>query len=280
MRSDLFNKCFECISYFCQMRIFYAVSLAVLSIYLISCNSSDAPPPYKEAPPVPSLSYSVISTMPHDTGNFTEGLEFYNNTLLESTGQYGSSKLLQTEPATGKVLKQVVLDPKYFGEGISVLHDTLFQMTYQEHVVFVYTVKDFKKVKELPLSGEGWGMTNDGKNLIVSNGSTSLFYYDPSNFHLVKEVPVTENDTPITDINELEYIDGFIYANQWHYNYIFKIDPASGKVVAKADLTDLVKKNQKSNEDVLNGIAYNPSTKKIYVTGKNWPQIFEVQFSH
>jgi glutamine cyclotransferase len=262
------------------MKTFHGFLLSLLSLYLISCNNSESNPTNIEPPPTPSLSYSVLSSIPHDTSYFTEGLEFYNNTLLESTGLNGKSKLVQVEPATGKVLKQVILDPKYFGEGISVLHDTLYQMTYQEHVVFVYTVKDFKKVKELPLGGEGWGMTNDGKNLIVSNGSSNLFYYDPKDFRLIKQLPVTENETPVVNINELEYIDGFVYANQWHYNYILKINPADGKVVAKADLSDLSAKNKKSDEDVLNGIAYNPTTKKIYVTGKNWPAIYEVQFSH
>jgi len=262
------------------MKIFRGFLPGALTIYLMSCNGTDQNSVTNEPPPTPSLSYSVLSSIPHDTKNFTEGLEFYNNTLLESTGQYDSSRLLQVEPATGKVLKEVKLDAKYFGEGISVLHDTLYQMTWRENVVFVYTVKDFKKVKELPLGGEGWGMTNDGKNLIVSNGSSNLFYYDPKDFHLVKQVPVTENETPVVNINELEYIDGFVYANQWHYNYILKINPADGKVVAKADLSELSAKNKKTDEDVLNGIAYNPTTKKIYVTGKNWPAIYEVQFSH
>jgi glutamine cyclotransferase len=146
--------------------------------------------------------------------------------------------------------------------------------------VHVYSVKDFKKIKELPLNTDGWGLTNDGKSLIASDGSSNLYFYEPSTFRLLKTQGVTENGSPAVNINELEYIDGLVYANQWQYNYILKIDPNSGQVVAKLDLTDLVNKvkAQAPYINELNGIAYNPQTKKFYVTGKNWPQIFEIQF--
>jgi glutamine cyclotransferase len=173
----------------------------------------------------------------------------------------------------------VQLDQKYFGEGITVLHDTLYQLTYRENIVFIYDVKTFKKLKELPFKGEGWGMTNDGKNLIVSNGSSSLYYYEPGTFNLLKVVNVTENGSAVPNINELEYVDGFVYANQWQYPYIVKIDPASGNVVSKLDLSSLVDSVHKDpHAEVLNGIAYNHATKKFYVTGKNWPDIYQIQF--
>lgn len=262
------------------MKVSFKLLTGILSIYIISCNNSTDSPVVE--PPVPTLSFSIISTLPHNTSNFTEGLEFYKNSLLESTGLNGKSKLIQTDFTTGKVIKELALDPKYFGEGITVLHDTVYQLTYRESVAFAYNIKDFKKIKEFPFKGEGWGLTNDGKNLIASNGSSSLFYYEPGTMNLVKELPITENGGSVININELEYINGFIYANQWQTSYIIKINPANGEVIGKLDLTSVVEKvNAKSSDaDTLNGIAYNPDTDKIYITGKLWPEIYEVQFAH
>lgn len=252
-----------------------------ISCSLLSCNPDDNPDaPDTSIKPVPTISYSILSTQPHDTSYFTEGLEFYNNTLIESTGLHGRSKLVQTDPQNGSVIRQTVLDPKFFGEGVTVLRDTVYQLTWEEHVVLVYSATDFRKIKELPLNGQGWGLTNDGTNLIASNGSSDLYYYEPQTFKLLKTVSVTENGSVVPNLNELEYVDGFIYANQWQQNYIYKINAASGEVVGKMNLTDLTKKarEQYYNAEVLNGIAYNPATKNFHVTGKNWPQIFVLQF--
>ncbi len=250
-------------------------------VFLMSCNNGNESGSSDEQRSVPPISYTVAASFPHDTSSFTEGLEFYNNTILESTGLNGKSKLLQVDLQTGKVLKEVKLDPKYFGEGISVLGDTLYQMTYQEHVVFVYDAKTFTKLKELPLKTEGWGMTNDGKQLIVTDGSSNLYFYEPGTFRLLRVQAVTENGNPAVNLNELEYINGYVYANQWQYNYILKIDPANGEVLAKMDLTELVNRvrAKEPKAEVLNGIGYNRETKKVYVTGKNWPEIYEIQFS-
>ena len=249
---------------------------------MVSCNngtanSADNTP---AAPTTPAISFSITSVQPHDTSFFTEGLEFYNNTLLESTGLNGKSRLVQTDPKTGKILKQVNLDPKFFGEGITVLHDTLYQLTWQEHTVHVYDAKTFKKIKELTFNTEGWGLTNDGKNLIASDGSSNLYFYEPSTFRLLHTQGVMENGSPVVNINELEYIDGFIYANQWQYNDILKINPNTGEVVAKMDLSDLVNKVKVKDPqaEFLNGIAYNHATNKFYITGKLWPEIYELQF--
>lgn len=252
---------------------------ALLAFFFIGCNSTDTPStPDAGKPSIPVLSYNIVSTLPHDTSYFTEGLEFYGSALLESTGNYGQSKLVQFEPKTGKVLKEVKLDDKYFGEGLTVLNDTLYQLTYKEELVLVYDAKTFKRIGQLPFKGEGWGLTNDGKNLIASNGSNNIYYYEPGTFKLLKTVSVTENGTPVVNINELEYVDGFIYANQWQYGYIVKIDASNGNVVAKIDfnpLVDTVRRDQHS--EYFNGIAYNKETKKFYVTGKLWPQIYEIQ---
>lgn len=253
----------------------------LLIFLLIGCNNSDSNSDSESSQStIPISTPSIVSTLPHDTSYFTEGLEFYDSTLIESTGLKGTSRLVQYEPSSGRVLKLVKLDDKYFGEGLTVLNDTLYQLTYQENVGFMYDAKTFKKIKEFPFKGEGWGMTNDGKNLIVSNGSSSLFFYEPGTIKLLKEVSVTENGNPVPNVNELEYVDGFVYANQWQYNYIIKLDPSNGNVIAKYDLSginDSVKRLD-PNAEYLNGIAYNPATKKFYITGKNWPQMFEVQF--
>jgi glutaminyl-peptide cyclotransferase len=229
-----------------------------------------------------SMSYSVVTAHPHDTGSFTEGLLFYNGDLYESTGNYGQSKLIRADLSTGKALKSITLDKAYFGEGIVIVKDTIYQLTYREEVGFKYTLRDFKKVGEFKFaSKEGWGMTYDGTNIITSDGSKYLYYYEPSTFSLIKKMEVLEGNSYAYNINELEFINGFIYANQWQSGYILKIDPAAGRVVAKADLSELKNRVLAKNPNIepgMNGIAYNAATKKIYVTGKNWPEIYEVQF--
>jgi len=268
-------------------KIIYFIGIIILGIclYLLACNEgSGTPPPPPPPPPSPeALNCIVQKTYPHDTSSFTEGLLIYKGSLYESTGDYGKSKLLKIDLNSGKVEKQVDLDKRYFGEGIVILHDTIYQLTYKEHTVFVYTL-DFKKIKELSVTtgnGEGWGMTTDSTNLIIDDGTSNLYYYEPSTFKLIKKIAVTDAGALGYNLNELEYIDGFIYANQWQLPYILKIDPADGKVVAKADLTDIWNRVQQKNPnaEVLNGIAYDPSTKKIYITGKRWPDLYEVQFS-
>lgn len=254
------------------------------AFYFISCNNDDNAANTNNstaASQVKILSYNIAAVHPHDTSFFTEGLEFYNGALLESTGLNGRSRIIKMDFPSGKILSQVQLADKYFGEGITVFKDTLYQLTWQEHVVHVYNAKDFSKIKELSINTEGWGLTNNGKELIASDGSSNLYFYEPQTFRLLRVQSVTENDAPAVNLNELEYIDGFVYANQWQYNYILKIDPSNGQVVAKLDFTDLVNgvRAKDANAEFLNGIAYDPATKKVYITGKHWPQIFEVEFA-
>lgn len=269
--------------YFCLMKKQYGFLLSLLIFLFIGCNNSNDTnnSSGNSISSIPVSTPSIVSTLPHDTSSYTEGLEFYDSTLIESGGNYGQSKLFQYEPKTGKILKEIKLPEKYFGEGITVLHDTLYQLTYKEKTVFVYDAKTFKKLKELSFDvGQGWGMTNDGKNIIISTGSSNLYYYEPGTFKLLKTVEVSENGSPVVNINELEYVDGYVYANQYTLDYIVKIDPSNGHVVAKYDLGGLDDsvKRMDPDVDVLNGIAYNHATKKFYVTGKNWPQMYEVQF--
>jgi len=232
-------------------------------------------------PPPDSIGFSIINVYPHDTSSFTQGLVVYMGKLYEGTGEYGSSKLLKTDLKSGRIEKQILLDSMFFGEGITILNDTIYQLTWKQGKVFVYNEKDLKKVKEFNFDKEGWGITNDGKNLIVSNGTNKLYFYNPSDFKLIKELEVLEAGTPAFNLNELEFIEGYIYANQWQLPYILKIDPSNGKVVGKCDLSEIWKRVKAKDpmSDVPNGIAYDSLTKKIYITGKNWPDLFEIKFS-
>src|SRR5688572_28447155 len=236
---------------------------------LLGCKDKDGNEENGQQPEGPkSISYSIISTYPHDTSSFTQGLAIYKGELYEGTGEYDRSKLLKVDIKSGRILRSVNLDKKYFGEGITVLNDTVYQLTWQNNIVFVYSLKDFKKIKEFPLATEGWGITTDGKQLIVSDGSSRLYYYEPKNFSLLKKQDITEGGSLAFNLNELEYIGGYVYANQWQAPYLLKIDPNTGQIVAKADLTqvwDRVKLSEKK-ADVPNGIAYDTATKKMYVT--------------
>lgn len=255
-----------------------------LLVLVIACKNKDQNDHGNDGGQKPespkSISYSIVNTYSHDTSSFTQGLIIYNGAMYEGTGEYGRSKLLKVDMKTGKAEKQVALDKKYFGEGITILRDTIYQLTWKEKTVFVYTLKDFKKVKEFSINTDGWGITTDGKELIASDGGSNLYFYDPSTFRLLRTQEVTEAGVLVHNLNELEYIDGFVYANQYTYSYIMKIDPGSGQVVGKVDLSDLTAKiNAKdAKADYLNGIAYDTATKKIYITGKLWPELYEIQF--
>jgi glutamine cyclotransferase len=250
--------------------------------FLVSCNNEDTPPTEGPRPDAPkSIGYSIINTYPHDTGSFTQGLIVYNGVMYEGTGDYGHSKLLKVDLNTGKAEQAISLENKYFGEGITILRDTIYQLTWKERKVFAYTLADFKKVREFTINTEGWGLTTDGTSLIVSDGSNQLYYYNPTTFQLIKTQSVMEAGSLAFNLNELEFIDGYIYANKFQGPEIYKIDPASGNIVGKIDVSDLWKKIQLKDPaaDVPNGIAYDSSNGKIYITGKKWPELYEVQLS-
>ena len=272
------------------MKWFHILLISGTTGFLAACGSNDQSAGTDGSgatSSVQQLSYTIAGTYPHDTTSFTQGLEFYQGKLLEGTGNLGQSKLMQVDLQTGKAIETRPLPGELFGEGITVLNDTLYQLTWQNRKVLVYTAKDLQKVKELPLNTDGWGLTNDGKSLIVSDGSSNLYFYEPSTFRLLRTQGVTMDEMPISMLNELQYINGYIYANLWQTPYIVKIDPNSGQVLARLDFTNLVQRVQAKipqhntgNEATLNGIAYNPETKKIYITGKLWPELYEVQFEH
>ncbi|RYD97908.1 MAG: glutaminyl-peptide cyclotransferase [Sphingobacteriales bacterium] len=263
---------------------------ASLALLLAACNPNEGGTDHGtnngtgnsgDTPGIPVISYNVAANLPHDTSSFTEGLTFYNGQLWESTGEYGESHLYQTDLATGKALRSVTLDSAMFGEGVALLRDTIYQLTWREHKVLVYDAKSLKKIHELPLQPEGWGLTTDGSALIASDGSSNLSFYEPGTFKLLRTQSVTENGNLVNQLNELEWVNGSIYANVWGKDDLLKIDPASGQVTARLDLSQLTQraKSLYPGADVANGVVYNPDTKKFYVTGKNWPELYELQFN-
>ena len=248
----------------------------VLAAAVVSGCSSDKE--NKEAPPVPTITYTLIKAFPHDIQTFTQGLTVHNGTLYESTGQQGSW-IAEVEIATGTQNKKVVLKDEYFGEGITILNNKVYQLTWQSNVGFVYDLKTFEKIGEFNYRHEGWGITSDGKNLIVSDGTPVLHFLDTVSLKEVSTLQVRENGIAASALNELEYIDGYIYANQWQTQYILKIDPSTGEVVAKMDLSELWNRILRMNPsaDVLNGIAYEKKSKTFLVTGKYWPVMFALR---
>ncbi|HMI06657.1 MAG TPA: glutaminyl-peptide cyclotransferase [Flavobacterium sp.] len=225
------------------------------------------------------LSYTIVNTFPHDTTSFTEGLEFYRDTLFEGTGQYGQSRLLKIDYKTGKVFKDLKLDNKYFGEGITVVGNKIYQLTYKEKTGFIYNADTWKLEKTFAFEKdiEGWGMTNNGKIIYQSDGTEKIWKVDPATQKMIDYVNVYTNSTKIKSVNELELINGKIYGNIWQKDAIAIINPETGAVEGVINLADLKGKQTFKNADVLNGIAYNPRTKTIFVTGKNWDKLFEIR---
>ncbi len=228
-----------------------------------------------------ALSYTLVNTYPHDVNSFTEGLEFYKDTLYESIGQYGKSKLLKTDFKTGKIIKELRLDDKYFAEGITFLNDKIYQLTYHEKVGFIYDAKTWKLEKTFTFDKpEGWGMTNDGKNIYFNDSSEKIWKMNPETQQTFDYINTYSEGTKVKEVNELEWVDGKIYSNVWQRDAIVVINPANGAVEGILDLSELKKKVLKlENTDVLNGIAYNPKTKTLFVTGKNWDKMFEIKVS-
>jgi glutamine cyclotransferase len=226
---------------------------------------------------IPTYSYKVKNSWPHDRQAYTQGLVFLDGILWESTGQYGSSSLRKVELKTGKVIKQIAVPPRYFAEGMTVFNDKVFQLTWQEQKGFIYDPETFQKQGEFDYSGEGWGLTHDGQSLIMSDGTNEIRFLDPATLRTTRTIRVFEGRVPVDRLNELEYINGEIYANIWQTDRIVRIEPRSGKILGWIDLTGLLKtKDRLGGEDVLNGIAYDEAGKRLFVTGKMWPRLFEI----
>ena len=227
---------------------------------------------------VPLYGYEVVHAWPHDSGAYTQGLLFQDGKLLESTGQVGHSSLRRVEIETGKLLQKVDVLPPYFAEGITLLKGKIYQLTWQHQVGFIYDAWTFEKIGEFHYAGEGWGLANDGQSLILSDGSNRIRFLDPANFEVRKTIAVVDGRSAINELNELEYVQGEIYANIWHANRIARIDPQTGSVVGWIDLTGILALGEVSDEEaVLNGIAYDETTRRLFVTGKLWPKLFEIR---
>lgn len=227
---------------------------------------------------IPVISYKLKTRWKHDTQSFIQGLVIHEGKLFESTGQEGSWIGI-VDIKTGKPDKKVILDDKYFGEGITILNNKVYQLTWQSKVGFVYDLRTFEKQNEFRYPGEGWGITHDGKNLIMSDGTDKLTLLDTVTLKPVKTVSVTDARGPVTKLNELEWIDGYVYANVWETNRIVKIDLQTGQVVGQMDLTPIAREAKLENPeaDVLNGIAYHSTTRLLVVTGKLWPSFYVLQ---
>jgi glutamine cyclotransferase len=218
---------------------------------------------------------SVVKFYPHDTNSFTEGLVFDDGFLYESTGLYGNSSLRRVDLLTGKVNQQVNLQPQYFAEGIAVVGDEIVQLTWQSHLGFVYDKTSFRLLKQFQYPTEGWGLTYDGKDLIMSDGTANLYFLDPVSFRIIRHVTVHDSG-PITMLNELEYVNGTIYANIWMQEKIAVINAQNGEVLTWINLTGIQELTNHDQNNVLNGIAYDTAGHRLFVTGKMWPHIFEI----
>ncbi len=272
------------------------IGYLLILLVFIACNGSNdsenvtttPDTPLKSAiPPPANIGYQVLNIYPHDTAAFTQGLVFYNNHLYEGTGQKGESTLRKVDLKTGRVEKKVDLEASLFGEGITILNDTVYQLTWEEHMILIYSLKDMKLIRREYWASEGWGITHDSTHLIVSDGSDKLYFLRPADFKLEKVLNVNSNNGPAGKLNELEYINGYIYANQWGEDHILKIDPATGYVVGILNFKDILKKLANINLDkkaveegaVLNGIAWDAATERIFITGKRWPKLLEIKLN-
>ncbi len=234
-----------------------------------------------------AITYALVNNYPHDTASFTQGLIFYKGTMYESTGNpqnplNNGSWVGPVDITTGKQTKKVTLPSDIFGEGITILHDKVYQITWENRKGFVYDLATFKKLKEFNYNHDGWGITNNGKELIVSDGSSNLYFWDPETLKELRRISIQDHNGLRNNINELEFINGAVYANVWQTNEILKIDPANGNVIGKLDMTTLKQSYPElvgvsDSDKVLNGIAWDSSGNRLFITGKNWSKLFELK---
>ncbi|MEO5914969.1 MAG: glutaminyl-peptide cyclotransferase [Luteolibacter sp.] len=252
------------------MKLKSLASLVVAIVSLASCQKS-----------LPdTLTYQIVSTRPHDGSAYTQGFQLLDGRLYESAGQYGESALRETNPTTGEVLRKRALAKTVFGEGLTILDKEMFVLTWKENTVYVFDPETFKPIRSHTYQGEGWGLTNDGKQLIMSDGSSDLKFINPKDFSVIKTLAVKDGNSSVKNLNELEMIDGQVFANIYMTDRIARISPETGQVTGWLDLKGLKHQlNPPGHAEVLNGIAYDKSTGNLLVTGKYWPQMFEIKIS-
>lgn len=264
----------------------FIVLLLVVSLFSCKQEAKEAKKTKPSLRPIPQLKYTVLKEYTHDSTSFTQGLLVHNGKMYESTGSpshmpFTRSHFGLLDTNSGKIDVKAELDKSlYFGEGISILNERLYQLTYTSRKCFVYRLNDFKKIKEITYSyPEGWGLTNNGEHLIMSDGSYFLYFLDPETFSEVRRVAVTRNQSTVHYLNELEYINGYVYANIWMDTKIVKIDPKTGSIVAELDIKELYDKSMKRNQytQETNGIAYDSASNRLFVTGKLWSYLFEIK---
>jgi len=267
-------------------RIFkvFLIGLLLLAGAALACSSSETEQPLLKPSPSPTpaaisyYGYEVVHVYPHDPGAFTEGLAYEDGVLYEGTGRVGHSSLRKVELETGKVLQKVDLTPQYYGEGIAIYGQEIVQLTWQQHTGFVYDKNSFALLREFDYPTEGWGITYDGQRLIMSDGTSTLHFLDPETFKEIGSVQVFDDSGPVSSLNELEYVDGEVYANVWLTDRIAMIDSRTGRVLGWIDLTGLLSAADLSQPvNVLNGIAYDAEHDRLFVTGKLWPKLFEIK---
>jgi glutaminyl-peptide cyclotransferase len=228
-------------------------------------------------PTLPLYGYTIVNTYPHDRDAFTEGLQYVDGFLYESTGLNGRSSIRKVKLETGEVLQRHDISREYFGEGIAIWGSELFELTWQSGVGFVYDSQTFTQKRTFNYVGEGWALTRDAKGLIMSDGTDALRFIDPATFTERRRVKVTAAGLPVQSVNELEYVKGEIFANVWTTDYVARIDPQTGKVAGWIDLRGLLSERERASTDVLNGIAYDEAHDRLFVTGKLWPKVFEIK---
>jgi glutaminyl-peptide cyclotransferase len=232
--------------------------------------------PQPAAPPE-EYSYRIVKVFPHDRSAFTEGLEYHDGFLYESTGLTGHSTLRRVELETGKVVQEIALASRYFGEGITVLNQRIIQLTWQTQIGFIYNQTMFTEQAEFRYPGEGWALTNDGKHIYMSDGTPQIRCWDPATLAETRRITVHDGTGPVTWANELEYVGGRIYANVWQSDRVAIISPVDGRVVGWMDLAGLLTSEEREQTDVLNGIAYDAARNRLFVTGKLWPKLFQIE---
>lgn len=249
-----------------------------------ACSDLDREAPANadtEAAPIvrtPQYGYEIVNTYPHDPKAFTQGLLWHEGRFFESTGQVNESSIREVDLATGRVIRKSDLEEPYFGEGIVIIGNELFQVTWENGKAFTYDWKTFTRQKTFSYDGQGWGLTTDGTSIIMSNGSNTLIYRDPATFRALKAVTVMDKGVPVSQLNELEWVKGEIWANVWQSDQIARIDPETGNVLGWIDLKGILSTlDRTGKEDVLNGIAYDAEKDRLFVTGKYWPKLFEIR---
>lgn len=255
------------------LKLFFPVLIVILAVIVVVFRRDSKIPEIST-----TYTYEIINTFPHDRKAFTQGLVFENGVLYEGTGLPGRSTLRKVELETGKVLQTHQLLTKFFGEGITIYGDNIIQLTYQENVGFVYNKDTFELLRKFNYPTEGWGITHNGSHLIMSDGTPTLYFLDPETFEQVSRIKVYDRNSPLWGLNELEYIDGQIYANVWPDERIAMIAPDTGRVVGWIDMQGLLAPQDYTEYvDVFNGIAYDKNNGRLFVTGKYWPKLFEIK---